>query len=600
MADAVFTIDLKGNLTFLSPKTGEMTGYSVQQLLSMNIKELIAPEDLPAVLKRLDARSRGINELSATQFKLVRKDGTRLPIEVHTSLLCEGNKPVGVQGVARDVTERKRMEEALRNSEARFREMANLLPQIVFEIDPKGNYTFVNRSGIASAGYTEEEILSGLNALQTFIEQDRASIKKKIGRVLAGEELGTSEYTALRKDGTTFPVMIHSTPIIHDGKPVGLRGIAMDITERKRMEDALRESETRFRELADLLPQIVFETDEKGTLRFCNRVGLSATGYSEEDLRKGYGVFQAFPPEDARRAIESMRRIMNGEHVDPAEYTLLKKDGTSIPVIIYSSAIIREGKPVGLRGIIVDITERKLMEENLLKSKHLATIGETAALVGHDLRNPLQGIMGASYVLRTLEGNLSESGKEMLQVIEDAIKRSDKIINDLLEYSRELNLDLSTSNAKSIIDQTLASMQIPEGIYIINDAKEEPTVEVDVEKMKRVCLNIMTNAVDAMPNGGTLTITNTESDGNLLVRFADTGEGIGEEILAKMWIPLFTTKAKGMGYGLAIVKRFMEVHGGSVSVESNPGKGSTFTIKLPIHRTARTPIETQTEMMTAA
>ncbi len=473
MADSVFTIDLQGNLTFASPQTEKMTGYSNQQLLAMNIRQLIAPEDLHAVLKRLDARSQGKTGLVPILLNLIRSDGTRLPIETHTRLL------------------------------------------------------------------------------------------------------------------------------VNEGRPVGVQGVARDITERKRMEDALRESEARFRELADLLPQIVFETDEGGILTFCNRVGLSATGYSEEDLRIGIGAFQAFSPEDARRAIESMRRVMNGEYVDPAEYTLVRKDGTSIPVIIYSSAIIREGKPVGVRGIVVDITERKLMEEKLLRSRRLATIGETAALVGHDLRNPLQGIIGAAYILKTHEKNLSEDGKEMVQVIEDAIKRSDKIVNDLLEYSRELHLDLSPSNATSLVDQTLASMKIPKNINVINQTKEEPTVEVDVEKMKRVCLNIMTNAVDAMPNGGTLTIANMESDGNLLVSFADTGEGIRDEVLAKIWSPLFTTKPKGMGYGLAIVKRLMEAHGGTVSVETNPGKGSTFTIIIPIHRTTKMPIETQTEMIAA-
>jgi PAS domain S-box-containing protein len=474
MADAVFTIDLKGNLTFLSPQTEKITGYSAQQLLGMNIKQLIAPEDLSAILKRLEVRSKGVSELSPIQFELIRADGTRLPIELHTKLLSKGNEPVGIQGVARD------------------------------------------------------------------------------------------------------------------------------ITERKRMEDALRESEARFRELADLLPQIVFETDLNGTLTFFNRVGLSSTGCTEEDLRNGFDAFQVFPPEDARRAIESMRRVMRGEQVGPIEYRLLRKDGTSIPILIYSSAIIREGKPVGLRGIIVDMTERKRMEENLLRSRRLAAIGETAAMVGHDLRNPLQGIMGAAYLLKKHEGNLSEEGKTLLHAIEDGIERSDKVIDDLLAYSRELQLDLSMSNAKLLIDQSLASMKIPENMIVVNHTKEQPTVEVDVEKMKRVCLNLMKNAVDAMPNGGTLTITSTESDGNLQVSFADTGEGMSQEILAKIWSPLFTTKARGMGYGLAIVKRFMEAHRGSVSVETIPGKGSTFTIRIPIDRTADASMEAQTQEITAS
>ena len=113
--------------------------------------------------------------------------------------------------------------------------------------------------------------------------------------------------------------------------------------------------------------------------------------------------------------------------------------------------------------------------------------------------------------------------------------------------------------------------------------------------MQRVCVNLIKNAVDAMPNGGALTITSTDSDGNLLVSFKDTGEGISEEILGKIWSPLFTTKAKGMGYGLAIVKRFIEAHGGAVNVETNLGKGSTFTISIPLHRKAEAPMKTRSE-----
>jgi signal transduction histidine kinase len=244
--------------------------------------------------------------------------------------------------------------------------------------------------------------------------------------------------------------------------------------------------------------------------------------------------------------------------------------------------MVKEGKTVGLRGVLLDITERKLMEANLLKSKHLAAVGETAAMVGHDLRNPLQGIKGAIYILKTMEDGLSEEGKGMLQMIEDGIQRSNKIIIDLLEYSRELYLEPSPSNAKSLIEQSLASVKIPENIRLVNQTKDQPFIEVDVEKIQRVCVNIMKNAVDAMPNGGTLTVTSRECDDKIELVFADTGEGIRDEILAKIWSPLFTTKAKGMGYGLAIVKRFVEAHGGTVHVQTKLNEGSAFTVSLPI------------------
>jgi signal transduction histidine kinase len=269
-------------------------------------------------------------------------------------------------------------------------------------------------------------------------------------------------------------------------------------------------------------------------------------------------------------------------------YTVCGEKGQEFPASI-SASVIKDagGIPVAYIAIIKDLTEQNEMQERLRKAERMAVIGETAAMVGHDLRNPMQGISGAVYMLKTQECNLSENGKEMLRVIEDAVGRSDKIVNDLLDYSRELHLDVYPTNVKSLMDQSLASMKIPKNINVINLTQEQATVEVDIEKMKRVCLNLMKNAVDAMPNGGTLTITNREFNGNLSVSFADTGEGIRKEVLAKIWTPLFTTKAKGMGYGLAIVKRFVEAHGGSVSVDTNPGEGSTFTIRLPLKPRAR-------------
>jgi signal transduction histidine kinase len=233
--------------------------------------------------------------------------------------------------------------------------------------------------------------------------------------------------------------------------------------------------------------------------------------------------------------------------------------------------------------VAVDITDRKQMEQALLKSQRLATIGELAAMVGHDLRNPLTGITGATYYLKKKDGSrLSEGGKEMLQLIQEDIRRSDKIINDLVEYSKEPHLEPSQTNMKLITEDALAEVKFPKGIRVVNSTKKQPAMMLDTDKMRRVFVNIIQNAVDAMPNGGTLTIASTRSGDNVRITFRDTGEGMTEKTLAKLWSPLFTTKAKGMGFGLPIAKRLVEEHGGSIAVESKPSKGSTFTLKLPL------------------
>jgi len=172
----------------------------------------------------------------------------------------------------------------------------------------------------------------------------------------------------------------------------------------------------------------------------------------------------------------------------------------------------------------------------------------------------------------------------MLELIEEDIQRSDKIINDLLEYSKEPHLEPSQTNVKSVTQDALGEVKIPKGIRVVNSTKNQPPMKLDVEKMRRVFLNLIRNAVDAMPKGGTLTIASTRSGDNVRITFRDTGEGMTTENLTRIWSPLFTTKAKGIGLGLAIAKRFVEAHGGSISVETKLGKGSTFTVTLPIKR----------------
>jgi len=345
----------------------------------------------------------------------------------------------------------------------------------------------------------------------------------------------------------------------------------------------LADSEKRFRELAELLPQIVFEIDTQGSFSYVNRVGLVSTGYTEDDLRKGLNAFQMFVPEDRDRAMMNARMILGGEKLGPAEYTALRKDGTAFPVIVHSVPAFAQGKPAGLRGIVVDMTEQKLMQERLLRVERLAAIGELAAMVAHDLRNPLAGISGAAYYLRTKLGpTIGGNEKEMLGVIEQSIERSDKIVRDLLEYSESLRLELSVTDAKSITRDALALLKVPTEIRIVDSTENEPKMRVDAEKMRRVFLNLMQNAFDAMPQGGALTIASVKRDGSVQITFADTGVGIAGELLERLWTPLITTKAKGMGLGLPIAKRLVEEHGGSISVESQPGKGSTFTVTLPI------------------
>jgi signal transduction histidine kinase len=218
-----------------------------------------------------------------------------------------------------------------------------------------------------------------------------------------------------------------------------------------------------------------------------------------------------------------------------------------------------------------------------MMEERVNTIGEIAGMIGHDLRNPLTGISSAAYYLKRKYGSvMDEKGRDMLEVIEKDVNYSNKIVSDLLEYSRPIQLDIQEMTPKSAVAEAVSHVDFPKNVQLIDLTKSTPAIRIDADNMKRVFINLVKNAVDAMPNGGKLTVTSEKANGAVKIAFADTGLGISEENLKKLFGPLFTTKAKGMGLGLAICKRIVEAHGGRISVESAVGKGTTFTITIPL------------------
>jgi len=376
---------------------------------------------------------------------------------------------------------------------------------------------------------------------------------------------------------------------MREGRAVGVRGIVIDITERKRAEEELRAARERLEYVVTSNPAVICSGKPLADysdwhLTYVSESVVALLGFEPREFI-GHPEFwdHHVPPEDVRDLRAEIPLLWKkGQHA--FEYRFLHRDGT-YRWIREEARVVRyaDGKPIEVNGYWTDVSERKRLEEELVKSQRLAAIGELAAMVGHDLRNPLTGITGAAYYLKKKDGSrLSEGGKEMLQLIQEDIRRSDKIINDLLEYSKEPHLEPSQTNVKSITEDALGEVKIPKGIRVVNSTKKQPAMLLDTDKMRRVFVNIIRNAVDAMPNGGTLTIGSTRSGDNVRITFRDTGEGMTEKTLAKLWSPLFTTKAKGMGFGLPIAKRLVEEHGGSISVESKSGKGSTFTLTLPL------------------
>ena len=252
------------------------------------------------------------------------------------------------------------------------------------------------------------------------------------------------------------------------------------------------------------------------------------------------------------------------------------------------------GKVIAAVELVVDITERKRLQNKLseysqkleelvqkrtdllkktqaelVKSERLAAIGELAGMIGHDLRNPLTGIKNSAYFLKKKGAEISPAqAKEMIEIIDKCVDYSNKIVNDLLDYSREIRLDRQLCSPRVLIEECLAIINVPDKVEIVNHVADQPEIRVDPDKMRRVFLNVLKNGVEAMPDVGKLTIESKEKEGNFEISFSDSGVGIPDEVLPKLFTPLFTTKAQGMGFGLAICKRIVEAHGGVIAVKT--------------------------------
>ena len=356
------------------------------------------------------------------------------------------------------------------------------------------------------------------------------------------------------------------------------------------LEDLVAEKTRDLQKIEEKLKSIfiasldgVIITDLNGTIIDCNEKALKIYGGLSKRELIGKSPLEFIAEKDRQKAMEDIKNALIHDSLRNVEYTFVTKDGHEFEAELSASIVVdASGNPVSIVEIFKDITDRKRMERQLLRSERLATIGEVAAMVGHDLRNPLTGIAGAAYYLKkSLDSKADEKIKEMIEFIEKDVDYSNNIISDLLEYSVEIRLELTETTPKALVKDALTMVKLPQNIKVVNLTSNKPKVAIDMDKMKRVLVNLIKNAVEAMAKGGTLTITSKEPNHKLEIAVADTGVGITKEVMDKLWTPLFTTKAKGMGLGLSICKRIIDAHEGKISAESTLGEGTPFTVTIP-------------------
>jgi PAS domain S-box-containing protein len=350
------------------------------------------------------------------------------------------------------------------------------------------------------------------------------------------------------------------------------------ITERKRLQEQINLLQKKeYNAILQTSVDGFWRVDASGRFLDVNDAYSRMSGYRRDELLK-----MRIQDVEAKKSVEEIAqqiRKLIAVGSDRFETRHRRKDGKLIDIDV-SARYIESGGGQFL-GFLRDITERKMIEKRLHQAERLAAIGETAAMVGHDLRNPLQGIAGAVHLLRR-ESLTAEERDEMLQLIQKNVEYSDAIVRDLSEYSAEIQLKLVETTLKSITGGAIQAVKVPEKVIVQDLSKDHPAFRVDLDKMRRVFINLIENAIDAMPQGGTLIISSKQSNGDVEIALSDTGSGMPENVIENLWEPLQTTKAKGLGLGLAICKRITDAHGGIISVKSKAGEGTTVTIRLPI------------------
>jgi PAS domain S-box-containing protein len=361
-----------------------------------------------------------------------------------------------------------------------------------------------------------------------------------------------------------------------------------------------KESEQRFIDLVTLLPEMVWESDLKGTLTYVNQATFDSFGYDQEYFENGVNYLDMLVPEERKRAADALAGMMKEGGREMAEYIAVASDGRRFPIWINSAVVVKEGVPVGMRGVIVDVSDRRKLEEQLSQAQKMEAIGTLAGGIAHDFNNILAAIMGYAELAAMFVDN-PQKMNSYLEHIKKGTVRAKELVAQILTFSRKSKNEVTVIEPHLVVKEALKLLRssIPSTVTIKCDLKSNGKVKADPTQIHQVVMNLCTNAVQAMEEKGQLTVVLKELDlsfDNLLpmaelpkgrylcLEIGDTGGGIDLAVQKKIFEPYFTTKniGQGTGLGLAVVHGIVEACGGQITVYSELGKGTVFRVYLPL------------------
>ena len=596
--DGIYINDLKGTFLYGNKKAEEIMGYKREELIGKSFLKLkiLSARDLAKAGSLLALNIMG-KSTGPDEFELVRKDGSPISVEINTTPIKQGGKIV-VIGLVRYITERKRAEEEI----GKFKAISDSAGYGAAIASIEGEFLYLNEAYARMHGYTIDELI-GKHYSILYTEESLQDLERFKQKLLQKGTFFAEELWRRRKDNTIFPSLTTAGVVKDDqGNPLYIAATVSDITERKKTEEALRESEERYRALVDLGADfgqaVVLQQDnEKGIAIqiFINDEWSRITGYSKDELI-GMAFTNLIHPKYRKATIDRYKKRLKSELVSSMfEISIIRKDGSEVPIEGTASGTMYKGKPAVV-GYFRDITERKQAEEResqlqeeLTMTSRLASVGEMAAGIAHEINNPLTGVVGFSDLL--LQKDLPEEVRKDVTIIYEGAQRVASITRRMLTFARQQKQEKTSVDINDIIETTLEMRTYALGSSNIKLVKQLegdlPKITADAGQLQQVFLNIILNAETEMVKahkGGNLLVKTEKVDNTIRISFKDDGPGILKKNLDKVFDPFFTTRevGQGAGLGLSVSHGIVSQHSGRIYVKSQPGKGATFVVELPI------------------
>jgi len=594
--DGIIVFDEDSRIEFSNQMGAEILGLPKDEILGREFFSLIGKRD-EEFLEEMVMRGEGMGEKVCTEMSIQTPQGRVKEAEVCIAPTRSDDGRIRTYAYVRDITERKKFEKELKESEEKFRNLFERVRHGLFISSKEGRFLDCNQALLEMAGYPNKEEFLKIDIAKDLYAnpEDRKEFQRLIEEQGFVKDL---EVEFKKKNGEKITVLLTAhTKRDEKGSLTGYEGINIDISERKRMERELKEANDFLINLIESSVDGIIVTNMKGDILIFNKGAENILGYKAEEVVGKMHIQDIYPPGVAKEVMEKLRSLDYGGVGKLTSFPILhrRKDGELIEGDLSASLIYNEnGKEIASVGIFKDLRERLGMERELqkiqqalLQSEKLAAMGRLTSQIAHELNNPIYGIMNTLELLKT-EIPPESKRRRILELSLSETQRLAEMLRNMLSFSKPEEEKRRPVKMNELVEGILLVMekQMKEANIKVETSfgDEIPEVMASTNQMRQVMLNIIKNAKEAMPKGGTLIVRTSREDNKVLIHIQDTGIGIPEEIRDKIYDAFFTTKSKvkGVGLGLSVCYGIIKDHGGEIKVESEEERGTTFTISLPI------------------